>query len=254
MGGRDRFHVSALSLGRAAPSGWESEGQIDRDRLDEDAMDTDRMAAAPRLAGQERLHEPYLEIHRPNPSLLRVRVARGADDRWVRVRNVKGLVTLALAPLRRQDLVELAELVIPPDIEDEDLQVEVVDVDDVGGSDGGPIQMIQSAITAGREAARTTRVHGRSRQRANGPTAPICGMPSVTMNVVESRDPSPRETTIPGHRPILLTRWSSRSNRHADTSRYHPGVSSSSASTGQWSLTSLAPGAASITAAFSTLK
>ncbi len=83
--------------------------------------------------------------------------------------------------------------------------------------------MIQSAITTGLRPPEPPESMGDRAQRANGPTAPICGMPSATMNVVESRDPSPRETTIPGHRPILLTRWSSRSNRHADTSRHHPG-------------------------------
>lgn len=168
LGQFDNARISALTLNRSDRGRSEMDDHMFGDGLAEDAMVTDHMAAAPRLAAppssdQADSDEQYLEIQRPHPSLLRVRVARGVNERWVRVRGTRGLVTLALAPLRRQDLVELAELAIPPDIEDEDIHVEVVDVDDLGGSDGGPIQMIQSAIEAGRDAARVTRVHGPSR-------------------------------------------------------------------------------------------
>lgn len=102
----------------------------------------------------------YLEIHRSTPARLSVTVARSDGERWVRVAHARGSVPLAQAPLERRDLVEVAELVVPIDVADEDLRIEVIDPDDVTAIGGRPLEMIRHAVRLGREATRVTRVHG----------------------------------------------------------------------------------------------
>lgn len=104
----------------------------------------------------------FLEVRRITPTLLRVAVGRRDHPRWVRVLRRQGLVLLAQAPLRREGLLEAAELIVPPDVTDDDLHVEVRDLADLDALVGRPIERIRAAVHAGREAARSTRLRNGS--------------------------------------------------------------------------------------------
>ena len=64
---------------------------------------------------------------------------------------------LGQAPLRREGLVDLAEVVIPADLTDDELEYEVVDAEDVAPAPERPIDRVRAAITAGRDATRADR-------------------------------------------------------------------------------------------------
>lgn len=100
----------------------------------------------------------YLEVRRMTPTLLRVTTARRDDPRWVRVFRRDGLVLLAQAPLFADDLVETAELVIPPDVDDQDLVVQIVETDDTAAPVKKPTELIREAVRIGRDAARSSRL------------------------------------------------------------------------------------------------
>jgi len=68
-----------------------------------------------------------------------------------------GLILLGQAPLRREGLVDLAEVVIPADLNDDQLEYEVVDAADMAPPPERPIDRVRAAITAGRDAARAER-------------------------------------------------------------------------------------------------
>lgn len=110
--------------------------------------------------GNEDTTREYLAMHRPRPGVLRVTVARSEHPRWVRVTHDDGSLPLAQAPLRPSDLVEVAELLVPPEVVDEDLRVEVLDPGHPDPSEIRPTRLIRRAVDLGRDAARITRVHG----------------------------------------------------------------------------------------------
>ena len=88
--------------------------------------------------------------------LLRVTIARGDRGRWVRVVRRDGLVTLALAPLLTDGLMQSAELVVP-DVTVDGIFVEIVDADEVTHQLGAA-DTIRDALRAGRDAARYERL------------------------------------------------------------------------------------------------
>lgn len=102
----------------------------------------------------------YLELHRVTPAHLKVSVARHDVERWVRVIDDRDGVPLAQAPLGPYDLVEVADLVVPSDVLDENFRVEVFTPSDSCSGGLRPVELIRRAVVRGRDAARTTRVHG----------------------------------------------------------------------------------------------
>lgn len=125
-----------------------------------DRADTGR--SNPTLDRADDRTDEYLDVHRPTPTVLEVAVARSDRRRWIRVTHHRGSIPLAQAPLRRRDLIEVADLIVPPDVPDDDLRIEVIDPEDVHAIDGRPAELIRRAVELGREAARQTRVHGPS--------------------------------------------------------------------------------------------
>lgn len=102
--------------------------------------------------------QDYVEVKRVTPTLLRITTARTNERRWVRVLRRDGLVVLAQAPLFPEDLVEVAELVVPPDVEDMDLEVQIIEIDEDAARSSRPTDLIREAVRVGRDAARSTRL------------------------------------------------------------------------------------------------
>ncbi|MFV0316201.1 MAG: hypothetical protein ACK5O2_04470 [Microthrixaceae bacterium] len=92
------------------------------------------------------------------PGVVVVSVQRGAPRRWVRVLRRDGLVLLGQAPLRRRGLVDRAEVLVPADIREDELNVTVVDEAEARGTNPGPAESIRLAVSAGRDAARAQRL------------------------------------------------------------------------------------------------
>lgn len=86
-------------------------------------------------------------------SLARVTAAPGGEDRWVRALHVRGLVLLAQAPLERGSDHDVADLVLPPVLEPDDVHIEVVRQADLHAAAARPIDLIRRAIRIGRMAA-----------------------------------------------------------------------------------------------------
>ncbi len=101
--------------------------------------------------------EPF-RVARIAPSVLEVMSARSDDERWVRVLRRHGLVLLAQAPLRRGDGVDVAEVLVPPDVHHEDLDVQIIDVDQLSGLARRPADLVRAAVRAGRTAASAERL------------------------------------------------------------------------------------------------
>lgn len=123
------------------------------DLADEEILDAAAPAAAPPPRRPERP-----ELSRIGDALVNVTVARSDTERWVRVLHHNGMVLLGEAPLRRDGLVDVAEVVVPADVLDEDLEVQVSDLDDLRVLVGRPVDAIRAAVTAGRDAARSDRL------------------------------------------------------------------------------------------------
>lgn len=97
-------------------------------------------------------------LRRIGDSLLEATVTRNTERRWVRVLRRSGFVLLGQAPFRRRGLIDVAEVVVPADVLDEDLEVQVVDDAALSRLVDRPLDAIREAITAGREAARADRL------------------------------------------------------------------------------------------------
>lgn len=109
-------------------------------------------AALPERGGEA----PILE--RTADALVAVTVTRSDEQRWARVMRRGSFMLLGQAPLRRRGLIDVAEVVIPADVADDDLHAEVLNEADLGALVLGPLDVIRAAITAGREAARADRL------------------------------------------------------------------------------------------------
>lgn len=113
----------------------------------------------PRAVGEPE-RAPAPESHRTvelaADGLLVVTVARSDDDRWVRVLRRDGLVVLGAAPLRRHELLDRAEVVIPPDLTVADIDVQVIRGEQLTRPLTGAA-LVREAIRVGRLAARAAR-------------------------------------------------------------------------------------------------
>ncbi|MFM7508349.1 MAG: hypothetical protein ACKO5A_02215 [Actinomycetota bacterium] len=98
-----------------------------------------------------------LIVERIGPSLLVVSTTRSSDERWVRVLRRDSLVLLAQAPLRLDGLLDRAELLIPPDVHEDDIDVQIVDVAQLTNLQRRPADVIRAAVRAGRAAASAER-------------------------------------------------------------------------------------------------
>lgn len=100
----------------------------------------------------------HLDIDWVPPWGVRVSTMRADEQRWVRVLRRDGLVLLAQAPLQREGLMEVAELVIPPDVVEDDVSVELCLPEDLGSAAKRPAELIAEAVRLGRRAAEADRL------------------------------------------------------------------------------------------------
>lgn len=129
------------------------------DRVEADLADEELLFAAPPPATAPPPRRPDRPVlSRIGDALVNVTVARSDTERWARVLHRNGMVLLGEVPLRRDGLVDVAEVVVPADVLDEDLEVQVSDLDDLRVLVGRPVEAIRAAVTAGREAARSDRL------------------------------------------------------------------------------------------------
>lgn len=108
-------------------------------------------------AARDRVSRPTLRFVRHSPSLLEVTAPRSDQPRWVRALRTDGLVTVALAPLHLDGLMETAELLIPPDTDTHDLDLQLVAADELHQLSGAPADLVRRAVRAGRAAASAER-------------------------------------------------------------------------------------------------
>ena len=108
---------------------------------------------------------PVLKFVRCSPSLLEVTAPRVHESAWVRVLRTDGLIPLATAPLRPDGLMLRAELLVPPDTDAAELQIQLVGPDELRGVAGAPADVVRRAVRAGRAAASAER-HGDSVEAA----------------------------------------------------------------------------------------
>lgn len=104
-----------------------------------------------------RLSPPALRFVRRSPSLLEVTAPRSNRPRWVRALRTDGLVSVALAPLQLDGLMESAELLVPPDTDTDDLDIQLVAADELHQLAGAPADLVRRAVRAGRAAASAER-------------------------------------------------------------------------------------------------
>lgn len=108
-------------------------------------------------AAPARLSPPALRFVRRSQSLLEVTAPRSARPRWVRALRTDGLVSVALAPLQLDGLMESAELLVPPDTDTDDLDIQLVAADELHRVAGAPADLVRRAVRAGRAAASAER-------------------------------------------------------------------------------------------------
>ena len=108
-------------------------------------------------AARDRVSRPTLRFVRHSPSVLEVTAPRSDQPRWVRALRTDGLVTVALAPLHLDGLMETAELLIPPDTDTHDLDLQLVAADELHQLSGAPADLVRRAVRAGRAAASAER-------------------------------------------------------------------------------------------------
>ena len=101
------------------------------------------------------------EVWRTEDAVVRVTVTRSDTERWVRVLHRGGLVLLGQAPLRREGLLDSAEVVVPADVDDDDLEIQVLAPGELTALVDRPVDAIRRAVNAGREAARSERLGDR---------------------------------------------------------------------------------------------
>jgi hypothetical protein len=111
--------------------------------------------------------EDFIVKERVTPSLLEVTVTRSGDERWARALRRDGLVLLAQAPFQRDGLMDRAELLVPPDTNEDEIEVLIVDADQLPEIGRRHPDLIRAAVRAGRAAASAERLRdvGRAMQR-----------------------------------------------------------------------------------------
>ncbi|MFZ4434620.1 MAG: hypothetical protein ACOYOQ_15615 [Microthrixaceae bacterium] len=94
-------------------------------------------------------------------SLVRVTAPSSMEERWVRALHVRGLTMIALVPMQQLGDTDVAEFVVPPILERDDLRVQIVDRTELPIEPERPIERLRLAIETGRIAASDERAgHG----------------------------------------------------------------------------------------------
>ena len=108
------------------------------------------------------LRAPAMEptVERVAPSVLEVTVPGAPEGRWVRVLHRDGLVVLATAPLRSEGGSSTAELLVPPGLRDDEVEIQVVDAHRLAAG-GAPADVVRRAVRIGRAAASAERAGDR---------------------------------------------------------------------------------------------
>ncbi|MFM7065156.1 MAG: hypothetical protein ACKO04_16975 [Actinomycetes bacterium] len=101
--------------------------------------------------------DEFQRIERDGPGQVVVHVGRHHEGRWVRVLRVSGLTPLAVAPLEPDGVLLRARVVVPPDLDLEDLMVEVLDETELTAGPR-PLALVRGAVETGRNAARLERL------------------------------------------------------------------------------------------------
>ena len=123
--------------------------------------DDEWFAAAPMVsdvASMPRARRAGPVLQRTGELVVEVRVPRDDEtDRWVRLLRPDGFVPLAQAPLVRDQLSDMAELVVGPEVSIDELEVQVLDGQELVDATVDPLRVIREAVRAGRAAASAER-------------------------------------------------------------------------------------------------
>jgi hypothetical protein len=101
--------------------------------------------------------EDYRKVEQLPSGLFRVSVSSAFSGQWVRALRKEGFLLLASAPLLPNGLLLSADLLIPPDLDENSLIFEVVKKSVLTGQPR-QLDLIREAITAGRNATSATRL------------------------------------------------------------------------------------------------
>lgn len=127
-----------------------------------DLAEDEPLVAAAYDAPPQRPEPGFREVQRTDDAVVRVTVERSDTQRWVRVLHRRGLVLLGQAPLRRDGLLDTADIVVPADTTDDDLEIQVLEPEELAVLVDRPVDAIRRAINAGREASRSDRLGDRA--------------------------------------------------------------------------------------------
>ena len=100
--------------------------------------------------------EDYRKDEQLPSGLFRVSVSSAHSGQWVRALRKEGFLLLASAPLLPNGLLLSADLLIPPDLDEESIEFEVVEKSVLTGQPR-QLDLIREAITAGRNATSAAR-------------------------------------------------------------------------------------------------
>ncbi|CAB5041823.1 unannotated protein [freshwater metagenome] len=115
-------------------------------------MRHERTVAVPR-----EVPEDYRKVEQLPSGLFRVSVSSVFSGQWVRALRKEGFLLLASAPLLPNGLLLSADLLIPPDLDEESIEFEVVEKSVLTGQPR-QLDLIREAITAGRNATSAARL------------------------------------------------------------------------------------------------
>jgi hypothetical protein len=115
------------------------------------------MRHAPIVKIPPEVPEDYRKVEQLPSGLFRVSVSSAFSGQWVRALRKEGFLLLASAPLLRNGLLLSADLLIPPDLEEESIEFEVVEKSELTG-EPRKLDLIREAITAGRNATSSARL------------------------------------------------------------------------------------------------
>ncbi|CAB5065482.1 MAG: hypothetical protein F2942_03880 [Actinobacteria bacterium] len=101
--------------------------------------------------------EDYRKVEQLPSGLFRLSVSSAFSGQWVRALRKEGFLLLASAPLLPNGLLLSADLLIPPDLDEESIEFEVVEKSVLTGQPR-QLDLIREAITAGRNATSAARL------------------------------------------------------------------------------------------------
>ncbi|MSX75097.1 MAG: hypothetical protein F2744_05485 [Actinobacteria bacterium] len=109
------------------------------------------------MAVPREVPEDYRKVEQLPSGLFRVSVSSVFSGQWVRALRKEGFLLLASAPLLPNGLLLSADLLIPPDLDEESIEFEVVEKSVLTGQPR-QLDLIREAITAGRNATSAARL------------------------------------------------------------------------------------------------